>query len=1664
MITGTAGNITLPAGSSIEIIYDAGSSVWRVTSAGASVSGVGNSFIANNTGLQSSANFNIQSATTTGVTAKLVALASQTADILQTRNSADTATSFSIGNAKSISSVGVGSTPTGVAVQGRYAYVINNSGIAGSSGLSIYDVTSATPVLKGSLTGFTGLTEINVLGKYAYAIDTTSNLFRAFDVSNPALPVSIGSITTTSLPKQLSVVGRYAYVVTNTSPSTGTLQVFDLSNPNSPTSISSLSLVLNSSQGLAVQGNYAYVVGNNGLGSSTIQAINISNPVNPTSVSTFSTGNSFLSVSVSGRYAYVIDSGASFLRVMDVANPASMSQAGSVAITGTPFGSPIIAGQYVYFATSGASNAVQVINVATPTAPVNVGSISSGGLSTGKMAVSGRYAYIFDATTPNLNTIDLGGTYAQALEVGSIESADAQIRGKLTVASSATIVDGLTVSGGFQSYGTVGFGGTFSDTSGTENFIRIAPNFNPTATSTATFVAELLQPVINFSNATPGAGKTTALLINPIYTSAPTGINLLIDAQNGGTSVFNVSRTGDITTAAGATISPAAAASGGALTVSAGSGFVANGGVLSLFGGYGNSNGGGVTIHGGFANLQGGDVNIIGGYDDGSGGGSPNIGGSINLNGATGNTTGGSVTINAGFGGTTNGSINIGSSASSFINIGSTQTGQINLQSSANIVIGTANVVGNLLVLDTKTTSGDPTGIAGGMYYNSFTGSYRCYITGWIDCVGGSISQGGNTFSGATAMTIGTINAGNFNLITGNTTKLSVDNTTGNVTLGVSAVDTVGSLLVVDTKTDAVDPTGVNGGLYYNSSFGKFRCYQNGVWKNCDAAGTATKIVGTSATGGTSGAVPSIGYGSADYVNASTTSAQTVINQALAALGTTGGTVYLMEGTYIVNGSISIPNNTTLMGTGPGTIIKIANGTGTTNVITNTDTSGTGGGIVVQNLKIDGNASNQTSLSHGIHFTNLGDTTTSRMSAKVDNNNIVNFYYSGGVVSVGIYLDTVVNSIITNNTTKLSGNLPGVSINNSSYVTISNNLLNEAPLFGGTANGLSGSGDTYLTIANNSIGAINLTSNSSSVSSNSINAGSGFYGLTLSGYYNLVSSNNCNCTGSGFNITGHYTTVSSNYLYGSFANYGASASITLTNSNIVDNYFFLSYQGVFLNITSSTFSNNIIKNIAHSSLSITSSIDNIISGNDITFAGDTFQSAILADATSTQNDYRDNRIELFCGGSNCNAIQIDGTSNNLESNRYYSQTPGFSARLAIAAGNTLVNQQTNLSSTAREFTDLTTRLSGPSATAFQIQDSGGVVALNISTNNVTASFNAAAATLKVAKDSGTSRSINAAGTINASGADYAEYFVQHVPGSLVEGDLVCLRDDKTVEACSTGGNLIGAVSSNPGFVGNDLFDPAHPENTVLVALMGQVSVKVSASNGAIAAGDHLTLSTTSGVAVKQTSAGKSLGQAMEPLASGDGTILVLINPGYYAPSTSGLLQGSGLEVAGSTLLTGAVSIDGSLNVSGATTINSLTVTTNLVVQQNLTVSGNTTVANLTVNGKLITSGNKPLTAVLGTVINNAQVTVSTGTDTAGNISFVTDTLAPVDGKIRITFATPYTTAPVVNLTAAGKDAAQLGAYIESTSATEVVIGFVNAPQALSTYNFNYQIIQAISTN
>lgn len=107
----------------------------------------------------------------------------------------------------------------------------------------------------------------------------------------------------------------------------------------------------------------------------------------------------------------------------------------------------------------------------------------------------------------------------------------------------------------------------------------------------------------------------------------------------------------------------------------------------------------------------------------------------------------------------------------------------------------------------------------------------------------------------------------------------------------------------------------------------------------------------------------------------------------------------------------------------------------------------------------------------------------------------------------------------------------------------------------------------------------------------------------------------------------------------------------------------------------------------------------------------------------------------------------------------------------------------------------------PSGTA----DTAATVTEIMRLTNITGTgYNAAAAALKVNKDAGTSRSINAAGTINASGADYAEYMHKAEGcGDIAKGQVVGITVDGKVTDVWGDAIHFMVKSTDPCMVGGD---------------------------------------------------------------------------------------------------------------------------------------------------------------------------------------------------------------------------------------------------------------------
>ncbi len=354
--------------------------------------------------------------------------------------------------------------------------------------------------------------------------------------------------------------------------------------------------------------------------------------------------------------------------------------------------------------------------------------------------------------------------------------------------------------------------------------------------------------------------------------------------------------------------------------------------------------------------------------------------------------------------------------------------------------------------------------------------------------------------------------------------------------------------------------------------------------------------------------------------------------------------------------------------------------------------------------------------------------------------------------------------------------------------------------------------------------------------------------------------------------------------------------------------------------------------------------------------------------------------------------------------------------------------------------------------AFQVQNAAGTSVLRINTANMTTGWNVANAALYVAKDATTNRSINAAGTVNASGADYAEWIPwsgdKPESGSIIEYN---------------GSHYIVSSPETAAFVGNDRFNI---DESILVTFAGQVPVRVI---GQVNIGDIL-IDNGDGTAKAVSPATATIGELLSKVAiaqeaNNDSAVkLVKASVGTTSSNMASALQNQSAVFADITV--GGTAQLATLNVSGAATISSLTVTGNVNIGGTLSVTGSATFAgNITVNGHIITGGNTP-TASVGDAVLTGQggsVTVA-GNDTAGNVQYLAGTInLPThnlaSGKqLGVTFSSAYATTPRVSLTAKNAGAANVRYFVETTT-TGFSVHFIDTPTANVTYSFDYLIIQ-----
>jgi parallel beta-helix repeat protein len=356
-----------------------------------------------------------------------------------------------------------------------------------------------------------------------------------------------------------------------------------------------------------------------------------------------------------------------------------------------------------------------------------------------------------------------------------------------------------------------------------------------------------------------------------------------------------------------------------------------------------------------------------------------------------------------------------GTEANAFLlaNVVNTQAVQIGTNGAVRLTVsgstGDITLTNNLIVSGTGASS-----IAGSLT-----------VAGLTTLNGGLTVEAGDTF---------TFNGDAFTDLTGNGLQVSSNALT---------------LLVQANKGLEVDANGIS---LIDCGDGQILQYSTGTsqWACADAGvDISTDEIITVAANDT----PAAQKASADYI-ADGTSDEDEINTALTA--TAGGKVVLLEGTFVVDGTILIPNNTTLEGQGFGTVIELADIDTTDNVIENSDTT-TGTGVVIRDLRINGRKDlNTAGTQYGIYLNGMGDFIAGRSGAlitglRVENMRNTGIYLNASQYNIinensvsensayGIYINGSRN-IVSDNVIR-SNTFYGVYYNSSRYGTISSNII-----------------------------------------------------------------------------------------------------------------------------------------------------------------------------------------------------------------------------------------------------------------------------------------------------------------------------------------------------------------------------------------------------------------------------------------------------------------------------------------------------------------------------------------------------------------------------------------------------------------------------------------------
>jgi prepilin-type N-terminal cleavage/methylation domain-containing protein len=226
-----------------------------------------------------------------------------------------------------------------------------------------------------------------------------TNFFKAINTDLGFLDLS-----GTGNANDVHVVGDYAYVARSGSPD---LSVINISDPYNIVLEGTIDLPGNPLD-VHVVGNYAYLASANN--NQELQVVDISNPSSPSQVGSLGlSGNAnAFTIKAVGSTVYVgrDSSGQPELYVISVSNPAAPSIVGTLEV-GADVNNIAVVGNYVYMATDANNAELRVADVSNPAAPSSVGTVNLSGNNNAESVAANASNVVVGRANGNVYTFSL---------------------------------------------------------------------------------------------------------------------------------------------------------------------------------------------------------------------------------------------------------------------------------------------------------------------------------------------------------------------------------------------------------------------------------------------------------------------------------------------------------------------------------------------------------------------------------------------------------------------------------------------------------------------------------------------------------------------------------------------------------------------------------------------------------------------------------------------------------------------------------------------------------------------------------------------------------------------------------------------------------------------------------------------------------------------------------------------------------------------------------------------------------------------------------------------------------------------------------------------------------------------------------------------------------